>query len=88
MTFPYADREDRGSTARRSTGIIAAGAAALGAAALLVSATQYGEIALAVLVIVVAVGVLQVPAAPRVLHTVRALEPVEPRRLHRVGTRL
>lgn len=49
-----------GSTARRATGTIAAGAVALAAAALLVSASQYGEIALAVLAIVVAVGALQV----------------------------
>ena len=49
-----------GSTARRATGIIAAGAVALAAAALLASATQYGELALAVLAIVVAVGALQV----------------------------
>ncbi|MGD9956823.1 MAG: hypothetical protein AB7V23_12210, partial [Candidatus Nanopelagicales bacterium] len=49
-----------GSTARRAAGTVAAGVVALAGLALLMSPSQHGELALALLAIVVGVGAVQV----------------------------
>ena len=65
-----------GSTARRAAGTVAAGVVALAGLALLVSPSQHGELAMALLAIVVGVGTLQVLIGLSIVAGSAPLEPV------------